>query len=874
MKTHEESPSLLPDYGGRWSLLVEEGEEEQDEEKQGEEKQENVEDIMNDVLKSFICDKCGKSYRTKKLLYYHNLRTHSAPVPCDICHKFFASKRHLNIHKRTVHAPPSYTCNLCGKGFKSLKNLKYHETLCGSFRRNKGHIPCEICHKKYSDEKHLEAHVKKAHTVTSSVGTFVMNADVEQGVGKKESQEIDCVVCRKTFRKRIYLNAHMKKVHEAEQEDEHLFLIKKIKKKRVIIENMRVNTSKHANPLYLCSKCPRKFPTTKRLRLHMEEEHQGQKPFKCNFCPSSFETDRLVKMHIGRVHVQKRFSCQYCEKKFKLNQSLKQHVYRHENPLSPRKLKNNFQIMHSELRKRRNETVDNFAQKLKDFPEKDQKWMIKHLIRSNPNFLDRIENNPLSENDAIEMIVDNSLPDNVILNILKKLRKKWGMNICVKNIRKHLIERKQIFKPHFEVKLLNEDTETMFKDKMNNVLPRQVVYCKDVEAVQTILKEQIKDFSSEEYLCVLAADGGKNNLKICLNFSKKTKDKNKWKLFGPKHSLVLATVCDVPETYNNIKVLFDLIDIKRLNFKLSTDLKLVNIVCGKQTNSSKYPCCYGDCCQDKDGNWIKGQKLTKFSDFRDNFQNYVETGNGNRKKLMKYKNCEFDPLLDLDECILHAIPPQVLHGVLLATNKIVEDIDKVKNQFIKSLGEGCPEDIKHFCIFSEISRLYIVREGYQGKTFEGKQCRTILKLIEKINFPEQFEPFVMTLKAHRDLVKLCYREDLPSNYSEVISKLRSSYYALKNKFNVTISNKFHIIFDHLTDYFDHTNLSLVKTSDELIENMHQYVHKRMLRSGYKVKDIHNPLHGINLLRAVLHINAYNIVFDNEEQEIDENIDPT
>ena len=101
-----------------------------------------------------------------------------------------------------------------------------------------------------------------------------------------------------------------------------------------------------------------------------------------------------------------------------------------------------------------------------------------------------------------------------------------------------------------------------------------------------------------------------------------------------------------------------------------------------------------------------------------------------------------------------------------------------------------------------------------------------------------------------------------------------SYNELVQKFKVTVNNKFHIIFDHLEQYYDHTKLSLVKTSDELIESMHQYVHKRMLRGGYKVKDVLSPLHGHNLYRAVLHINAYNIVFENEAKEIDDNKDNT
>ena len=73
-----------------------------------------------------------------------------------------------------------------------------------------------------------------------------------------------------------------------------------------------------------------------------------------------------------------------------------------------------------------------------------------------------------------------------------------------------------------------------------------------------------------------------------------------------------------------------------------------------------------------------------------------------------------------------------------------------------------------------------------------------------------------------------------------------------------IPPKLHIIIDHLDEYFSDTNLSLVKTSDQLIENMHQYVHKVMSRSMYTVKDPLNPQHGKLLFKAVKHINSMNI----------------
>ena len=181
------------------------------------------------------------------------------------------------------------------------------------------------------------------------------------------------------------------------------------------------------------------------------------------------------------------------------------------------------------------------------------------------------------------MIYENSIPDIVMFRILKKLRKKWGMKIVVKNMRQHLIERKQYFEPYFQNVPLNMDSSECFEDKSGTKLPRYVIYCTDPVEVSNIIREKIPNFNEEEYFIVLGVDGGKNNLKICLNWSKRTKDDGKYKLMGPKHSIILASVCYVPETYHNIKVLFNLLKVEKLNFKLSTDLKLVNIIKGKQS---------------------------------------------------------------------------------------------------------------------------------------------------------------------------------------------------------------------------------------------------------------------------------------------------
>ena len=127
---------------------------------------------------------------------------------------------------------------------------------------------------------------------------------------------------------------------------------------------------------------------------------------------------------------------------------------------------------------------------------------------------------------------------------------------------------------------------------------------------------------------------------------------------GPKHSMILASVCYVLETYHNIKMLFNLLEVEKLNFKLSTNLKLVNIIIGKQSAACKFPCPYGNWIRNENYGWSKGEKLF-FNDLKTNHRNYVDHACEKLQKLINYKNKEFDPLINGNSVISYEIPPPV-----------------------------------------------------------------------------------------------------------------------------------------------------------------------------------------------------------------------
>ena len=61
---------------------------------------------------------------------------------------------------------------------------------------------------------------------------------------------------------------------------------------------------------------------------------------------------------------------------------------------------------------------------------------------------------------------------------------------------------------------------------------------------------------------------------------------------GVNKLMMLCTVPDVAETYENMKKLFDLIQINCIPFKFIADFKMILIVNGLQTASSSYPSPY------------------------------------------------------------------------------------------------------------------------------------------------------------------------------------------------------------------------------------------------------------------------------------------
>ena len=109
------------------------------------------------------------------------------------------------------------------------------------------------------------------------------------------------------------------------------------------------------------------------------------------------------------------------------------------------------------------------------------------------------------------------------------------------------------------------------------------------------------------------------------------------------------------------------------------------------------------------------------------------------------------------------------------------------------VGYDCDEEYSSWDLPAILSKLHIVKESYQGTTYGGNQCRHILKYITKLQIPLVLKPFKSALHTLNDLVRMCYKEELPMNFGDIINKFKKHYMILVVKIKINISNKLHMI---------------------------------------------------------------------------------
>lgn len=215
-----------------------------------------------------FCSVCRKGYGTPAALDKH-MQTH-APHNCEVCGKTFPRLYNLKIHM-TVHAERTISCDECGKSYKSMATLQAHKNTVHQVAEGSS-IICDICGVVLKNRKSLLQH-EQMHTL-----------------GKRFS----CDVCNEKFHRKDALNRHIVRIHVEERFFTCQVCGTRFNTNETLQDHLKIHESERPHE---CNCCKRRFPQRSALERHMRS-HTGEKPFTCRVCGLAFSRSYRLKYHL------------------------------------------------------------------------------------------------------------------------------------------------------------------------------------------------------------------------------------------------------------------------------------------------------------------------------------------------------------------------------------------------------------------------------------------------------------------------------------------------------------------------------------------------------------------------------------------------
>lgn len=488
---------------------------------------------------------------------------------------------------------------------------------------------------------------------------------------------------------------------------------------------------------------------------------------------------------------------------------------------------------------------------------------------------------------------------NAMKRITNFLRTSVGKKSVPAYYSKHMTEKSTALKDVYKVSKLEFECEKSLGKQI-----RSVVYANAEELLDTVIEK--RKFEGNVVIKVMA-DGGQGFFKICLTvapenyFPKPHTDfdedgdyhlilnesaskrslysqggnmAKQTKLTSVNKLILLCIVPQIKESYDNVKLLFDLTNINNIAFKFVSDFKLLLIVNGQQTASAMFPCPYcfislkelrGDRNSQDRINDVAHRitddslenenptRLKTYGDLKTDYQKFCRAGNNKKYSAESHSTInpplfnENDNIYILQKCIIPEL--HILQGF-------------VNHLFWKGLVPLLGRE--KALIWPQ--KMNVVVKNYHGDSFEGNACRTLLKRADKLNDAEIYNevgyfkiiPYIAAYKAMDKIVN-CYFTSGKIGES-IDSHILDLHNALKSIDDLSVTVKLHVLISHLREslQFSDDDKGLGFWSEQAGESAHREFLKFWER--YKINNIHDETYSSRLLKAVVEFTSYIIYY--------------
>ncbi|KAL1506196.1 hypothetical protein ABEB36_005601 [Hypothenemus hampei] len=279
-------------------------------------------------IANYICDLCSKTFRFEFIFKKHLLK-HGSHLECEVCLLTFEDSNSYLVHVKEQH--PQYkpfSCPNCEQRFHTLTPLKMHfnQHLNNNFNK----FECDICGKKYSQQKYLTVH-KTNHNVIRSYKCDICQKKLADAHSLRNHLKIHkgdkkhkCDTCGAKFIHRFSLKSHLR-THTGEKPFACKFCDNKFSTSSYLKIHLRTHTDEKP---YKCLQCAKSFVSRCALAAH-EKAHSGEKKFQCDVCGWRSSRSADLQTHIRKHTGEKPYNCEKCSKSYKTASNLAAHRRTH-----------------------------------------------------------------------------------------------------------------------------------------------------------------------------------------------------------------------------------------------------------------------------------------------------------------------------------------------------------------------------------------------------------------------------------------------------------------------------------------------------------------------------------------------------------------